>query len=112
MWGAAFLSCVLRLRNLRSQQVNQVIGGVGVGPQGWAGHVAGGVSPALVPVVGSVSADGSGQGLAENDGALGPFGGHHVAGRLAHHSHHVQRAVDLRERTNLRVTMGIEIYAW
>jgi hypothetical protein len=71
--------------------------------------VAGGVSPALVPVVGSICTDGGGQRLAENDGAVGLFGGNHVGRGLAHHSYHVQRAVDLRERTNLRVTMGFEI---
>jgi hypothetical protein len=85
--------------HLRSQQFNQVVWSLWIWSKGRASHVSSSMPPALVPIMGAVGADGSGERLAKHDGAVGLLRGHNIAGRLAHHAHNVQRAVDLGKKT-------------
>ena len=81
------------------QLVHKIIGRGGVWPQRGPHNVSGGVTPAVMPVVGAVRGQRCGDGLAEHHVVFATFAGDDVSGALRHDVHHVQRAVHLREKS-------------
>ncbi len=83
------------LGSVPGQELHEVVGRGGVGPQRWSHDVGGGVAPAAVPVVRAVGGQRRRDRLAVHNPVLAALGRDHVGRAARHHVHHVQRTVHL-----------------
>lgn len=84
------------LSDILSEKVHEVSGCSSVGPERRAHHVTSSVTPALVPVVGTIRAQAGSDRFSENDAASSSCVGNYLGAAFAHHVDDVYWTVDLR----------------